>query len=35
MHKRTSTSKTPDRQPAAMHEPNADVPSDGKVSRRH
>jgi hypothetical protein len=27
-----STSKTPDTQPAAMHEPDADVPSDGNVS---
>ena len=35
MRKRTSTSKTPDTQPAAMHEPDADVSSEGRMSRRH
>jgi len=35
MRKRTSTSKTPDTQPAAMHEPDADVSSEGRLSRRH
>ena len=30
MRKRTSTSKTPDTQPAAMHEPDADVSSEGR-----
>jgi 5-methylthioadenosine/S-adenosylhomocysteine deaminase len=35
MRKRTSTSKPPGTQPAAMHEPDADVSSEGRLSRRH
>jgi hypothetical protein len=35
MRERTSTSKTPDTQPAAMHEPDADVSSEDRLSRRH
>ena len=35
MRKRTSTSQIPDRQPAVMHEPDADVPSEARLSRRH
>jgi hypothetical protein len=35
MRKRPSTSKPLGTQPAAMHEPNADVSSEGRLSRRH
>ena len=35
MRKHTSTSKTPDTQSAAMHELDADVSSEGRMSRRH
>jgi 5-methylthioadenosine/S-adenosylhomocysteine deaminase len=35
MRKRTSTSKPPGTPPAAMHEPDADVSSEGRLSRRH
>ena len=35
MRKRTSTSKTPNTQPAAMHDPDVGVSSEGRLSRRH
>ena len=35
MRKRTSTFETPDRQPAGMHEPDVDVSSEARLSRRH
>ena len=35
MRKRTSTSKTPDMQPAVMHESDVDMSSEGRLSRRH
>ena len=35
MREHTSTSEAPDAQAASMHALDADVPSDGRVSRRH